>query len=120
MIVRSAKSAPAQKCSPSPASTIARVSPSAPRSPNATVISRSIPMEIALRCSGLFRVTVATRPSRWTRSNPLLNDGDDIALLDDAALLDPNLLDRARNRGLHGDLHLHRLEDHERVALTDL
>src|SRR3989442_15825837 len=110
MIVRSAKSAPAQKWAPSPASTIARVTPSAPSSPNAAVISRSIAIEIALRCSGLSRVTVATAPSRWIRRSELFDNGDDVALLDDAALLHPNLFDRSRERRLDGDLHLHRLE----------
>src|SRR5436309_14737260 len=116
MIVRSAKSAPAQRCSPSPARTIARAAPPAPSSANAEVISRSIAIEIALRCSGRLNVTVATCPSRSTSIDELLNDGDDVALLDDAALLHADLLDRARRRRLDGDLHLHGLEDHERFA----
>src|SRR5438270_5397186 len=119
MIVRSAKSAPAQKCSPWPARTTTRTSGSAPSSPNAFVSSCSMAMEMALRCSGRSSVTVATCPSRSTRTDGLLNDSDDVALLDDAALLDTDLRDRPCQRGFHGDLHLHRLEDHERIALCD-
>src|SRR5213593_3279139 len=111
MIVRSAKSAPAQKWSPSPASTTTRTSGSAPRSPSAVVSSPSMAMEIAFRCSGRSSVTVATCPSRATRTNALLDNGDDVTLLDDAALLDANLRDGARERRLHRDLHLHRLQD---------
>src|SRR5579872_660692 len=50
----------------------------------------------------------------------LLHDGDGLSLLDHLALLDQDLADRPRHRGGHRDLHLHRLEDHQRVVLLDL
>ncbi len=42
--------------------------------------------------------------------------GDQVALLEDLALDDVQLLDGARALGEHRDLHLHRLEDHQRLA----
>src|SRR3954452_4105985 len=50
----------------------------------------------------------------------LLEDDEDAALLHRLALLDADLLDGAGVLGLDGHLHLHRLEDHDRVALVDL
>src|SRR5438093_433662 len=97
-MVRSEKSAPAQKCSPSPARTATRTAGSEPSSPKTAVICSSIAIEIALRRSGRSSVTVATWPSRSTRTSCLLNDRDDVALLDDAALLDPDLLHRPAER----------------------
>src|SRR5438105_73609 len=79
----------------------------------------SMAIEMALRWSGRSSVTVATCPSRSTLTGGLLDNGDDVALLDDAALLDPDLLHGPRHGRLHGDLHLHGLEDHQGIALRD-
>src|SRR5215212_9431537 len=66
-------------------------------------------------------------PASSVRSPPsgsgvmrLLEDDEDVALLHRLALLDADLLDGAGVLGLDGHLHLHRLEDHHRVALVDL
>src|SRR5438270_5464216 len=106
MMVRSEKSAPAQKCSPSPESSTTRTSGSRPSSPKAFAIDSSMAIEIALRWSGRSNVTAATRPSRSTRTSVIrsLDHRDDVALLDDAAFLDPYLRDRAGHRRLHRDL----------------
>src|SRR3979411_561821 len=53
-------------------------------------------------------------------AGPILEDGDRLPLLDHLALPDQDLADGARHRGGDRDLHLHRLEDHQRVVLLDL
>src|SRR5947209_3717903 len=50
----------------------------------------------------------------------LLEDNEWIALGHRLALLHADLLDHAGILGLHRHLHLHRLEDHDSVALLDL
>src|SRR4029077_3365311 len=50
----------------------------------------------------------------------LLDDGDGLPLLDHVAFFDEDLPDGARHRGGDRDLHLHGLEDHQRVVLLDL
>src|SRR5438552_2211734 len=67
-------------------------------------------------------------PSRmsWTSLPPVSSsatsgeDDQHVALVDGLALLAADLGDRAVVLGLDRDLHLHRLEDHQRVALVDL
>ncbi len=49
----------------------------------------------------------------------LLEDDQRVALADRLALLAADLRDGARVFGLHGHLHLHRLENRDRVALLD-
>src|SRR5207244_2296294 len=49
----------------------------------------------------------------------LLQHGDDVTLLDRLTLPDPDLLDCACARRLHGDLHLHGLEHDHGVAGGD-
>src|SRR3954468_23927199 len=46
-----------------------------------------------------------------------LEPNEDVALVDRLALLAEDLLDGSLVLGLHRHLHLHRLEDHHRVAL---
>src|SRR6187551_2674948 len=122
MTSSSAKSAPAQKSGPSPASTTTLVSWSAARPPSASTSSSIISELTALRCSGRASVIRATGPPRSTVISAIgvsLDDRDDVALLDDAALLDPDFLDDPAGGRLHRDLHLHRLQDDERVARLD-
>src|SRR4029078_11995684 len=45
----------------------------------------------------------------------LLDDGDDVAFLDHVAWRDGDLADHSIHLGQHGDLHLHRLEQHQGV-----
>ena len=49
-----------------------------------------------------------------------MDDDEDVALLHLIFGTDTNLGDGARDGRLHRDLHLHRLEDHERVAARHL
>src|SRR5437868_2701205 len=75
----------------------------------------------ALRLSGLEIVRRRT-PSAGVsvRSRPLLKDDERIALVHCLTLLAEDLLDRSLVLGLDRHLHLHRLEDHDGVALCDL
>src|SRR3954468_6911489 len=121
MTSSSAKSAPAQKSGPSPARTTTRVSWSAARPPRASTSSSIMSELTALRCSGRESVMWATDPPRSTRISAMpagisFDHRDDVALLDDATLLDANLRHRAAGGRLDGDLHLHGLEDDEGVA----
>src|SRR3954467_10817257 len=122
MTSSSAKSAPAQKSGPSPASTTTLVSRSAASPPRPSTSSSIISELTALRCSGRASVIRATGPPRSTVISGIVrarsfDDGDDVALLNDAALLHADFPDRPAGRRLHGDLHLPGLEDDERVAL---
>src|SRR5690606_41834113 len=58
-----------------------------------------------------FQRLLLSFPTR--RSSDL---GDEVALLDDIPDRDTDRGHGARRLGEHGDLHLHRLEDHQRVA----
>src|SRR3954454_21234111 len=85
----------------------------------------------ALRESGRFSVSRATASAGSSRRSlppascsvmrlSLFEDDEDVALGDGLALLAANLGDLARVLGLDRHLHLHRLEDGDRVALVDL
>jgi len=63
----SAKSWPAEKTGPFAASTIARVSGSAPAAPSAAISSRMCASERAFRRSGRFMVMVASPAAAETR-----------------------------------------------------
>src|SRR3954451_11849647 len=91
------------------ASTSGRVAASASR------ISRSSALRLAAFAS-VSRTTPAAGSSTC-REPTSLEDDERIPLRDGLALLDEDLLDGALVLGLHGHLHLHRLEDRDRVAL---
>src|SRR5438874_12746942 len=77
----------------------------------------------APRLSGfeiLIRRTCSAGSSRTSLPDAislLLEDNEGVPLGDGLALLAADLLDRPLVLGLDRHLHLHRLEDHERVAL---
>src|ERR1700694_4279052 len=50
----------------------------------------------------------------------LLDDRERLTLLHDVAFLGADLFHSARDRRGHRDLHLHRLEDHQRVVLLHM
>src|SRR3954447_21464487 len=75
-----------------------------------------------------FSFEITSRATPWTGSSSSslpeasevkrsLEHDERVALGDGLALLAGDLLDLAGVLGLHRHLHLHRLEDHERVAL---
>src|SRR3954449_6231789 len=101
----------------SPVSTMHRASVSR----TARAMPSRIAWSSALRLAGLEIVRRRT-PSAGVsvRSRPLLKDDERIALVHRLALLTADLLDGALVLGLDGHLHLHRLEDHDSVALGDL
>src|SRR5918995_400330 len=90
----------------------------------------------APRRSGFEIVSRATPSAGWSRRSPLviaqapgsagcaaiasLQHDERVTLGDRLPLLADDLLDLAGVLGLNGHLHLHRLEDHESVALVDL
>src|SRR5215211_4808254 len=100
-----------------PVSTMQRASASR----TACAIPSRISWSSALRLAGLEIVRRRT-PSAGVsvRSRPLFKDDERIALVDRLAFLAQDLLDGALVLGLDGHLHLHRLEDHDAVALGDL
>ena len=65
------------------------------------------------------QASAALRPRRASLA-ALLEHDERVALVDRLALLAADLGDRAGVLGLDGHLHLHRLEDRDRVALLDL
>src|SRR5439155_15042337 len=76
------------------------------------------PMSAAdLAPAGTASATARCREA--SRGGRSLDDGEDLALLDHLLLADPDLLDRPRDRGRHGDLHLHRLQDQQDVVFLD-
>src|SRR4249919_314365 len=88
-----------------------------------------MPRSSALRRSGLAMRSRATAsagksssslPPARRSSTALLQDDEDVAFADRLALLAADLLDDAVVFGLHRDLHLHRLEDDDGVAILDL
>src|SRR3954452_3831157 len=97
----------------------------------ASAIPSSSSWASALRESGRFRVSrVTASAGSSSRSLPpascsvmdlrLFEGDEDVALGDGLALLAADLGDLARVLGLDRHLHLHRLEDDDRVALVDL
>src|SRR5919202_4655550 len=113
-----AKSAPAQNAGPAPLTRTTRTSSRASTSSRAETIAEQTSTDSALRACGRSSVSEAT-PSRSERSSSAmsLDHGDDVALLHDAPLGHLEQPDRARGRRLHRDLHLHGLEDADRVTL---
>src|SRR6266480_3677683 len=116
---------------PAPVSSTQRSS--IPRSSEgiASAIPLSISWSRAFRESGLLRVRRATASAGWSRSSlppansgiaagSLFEDDEDVALGDRLALLDPDLGDLAGVLRLDRHLHLHRLQDDDRVPLVDL
>src|ERR671916_1574246 len=74
----------------------------------------------APRLSG-FEIRARSTPSAGSSSrSPLLKDHQRIALRHRLALLDEDLLHGPLVLGLDRHLHLHGLEDRDRVALLDL
>src|SRR4051812_44565498 len=115
---------PAENTGPSPVTTRQRESCSW----TVCVIASRISWSSAPRLPG-FEIFSRTTPSasRSTRSFPaasscaaLIEDNQRVALGHGLALFARDLGDRAVVLGLDRHLHLHRLEDHERVALRDL
>src|SRR4051812_18521374 len=82
---------------------------------SASRISRSS----ALRLAGFASVsrTTPAAGSSTSREPTSLEDDERVPLRDGLALFDQDLLHGALVLGLHGHLHLHRLEDRDRVAL---
>src|SRR6185369_1181849 len=83
----------------------------------------------ALRRAGLAIVSRVTASAGWSSrslppasrsSTPLLQNDEDVAFADRLALGAADLLDDAVVFGLNRDLHLHRLEDDDGVAVGDL
>src|SRR3954451_22500423 len=97
----------------------------------ASAIPSSSSWSSALRESGRFRVSRATASAGSSKSSfppascslillRLFEDDEDVALGHRLALLAADLGDLARVLGLDRHLHLHGLEDYDRVALVDL
>src|SRR3954464_13063975 len=94
-------------------------------SPSVVAIPSRIAWSSALRLAGLEMRSRRT-PSAGSscRSSPgrrpsLLEHYEDVPFVARLTLLAEDLLDLALVLGLDGHLHLHRLEDHDRVALGD-
>src|SRR4051812_33387138 len=93
-------------------------------SPTVAVIASRISWSSAPRLSG-FEILSRTTPSTGSSITSFpearsVEDNERVAFRDRLPLLARDLLDRAVVLGLDGHLHLHRLEDHERVALLHL
>src|SRR5437016_2672924 len=84
---------------------------SAPRLPGFEIVSRVTP--------GAGSSTIRRPPLAGRVSSVLLEDNERVTLGHRLALLDEDLLDHARVFGLDRHLHLHRLEDHDRIAFVD-
>src|SRR5690349_10642783 len=99
-----------------------RITQRASRPPSSDVSWSRIAWSSALRFSG-WEMVSRTTPSAGSssRTSPgterLLEDHERVALADRLALLAEDLLHDALVLGLDRHLHLHRLEDHDRVAL---
>src|SRR3954453_5797952 len=92
--------------------------------PIVSVIASRISWSSAPRLSG-FEILSLVTPSTGSSMTSLplacsAEDNESVALRDRLPLLARDLLDRAVVLGLDRHLHLHRLEDYERVALLDL
>src|SRR6185312_7914880 len=85
----------------------------APRFPGFEIFSR-------VTCSAGSSKSSLPEASSRIRPTYLLQHDQGVALRHRLPLLAGDLLDDALVLRLHGHLHLHRLEDHERVALLDL
>src|SRR5437764_10454659 len=83
---------------------------SAPRRPG---------LEIVRRVTPAAGSSTSSRPPPLAEPVSLLEDNERVALGDRLALLDDDLLDDSGVLGLDRHLHLHRLEDHDRIALLD-
>src|SRR5215207_9221260 len=96
----------------------------------ASAIPFSVSWSRAFRESGRLRVSRATASAGSSRSSfppassviwlRLFEDDQDVALGDRLALLTADLGHLPRILGFHRHLHLHRLQDHNRVTLVDL
>src|SRR5512132_924643 len=112
-----------------PVSTTVRA---APMSRSTAAIASRIARSSALRLAGLEIVSRRTPSAGRSRSSSpamdgreasaaaLLEDHEGVALVHRLALFAEDLLDDAPILGLDGHLHLHRLEDDDRVALLDV
>src|SRR5256885_7031847 len=86
---------------------------------SSTRIRRRTPTRSAASRRSRSRWNCSTRPTRSGRTR-LVDDRDQVALLDDIALVDRELLDHPVGLGEYRDLHLHRLENDQGVALGHL
>src|SRR3954449_2508719 len=112
-----------------PVITTQRISIPRSRSGIASASAFRISWSRALRRLGFEIVSRATASTGWSRTSfppasgsalTSIEDDQDVALLDGLALLAPDLRHRAWVLGLARHLHLHRLEDDDRVALVHL
>src|SRR5437016_7794701 len=76
-------------------------------------------VEIVRRATPAAGSSTRSRPPASLSSVPLPEDNERVALGHRLALRDDDLLDDPGVLGLDRHLHLHRLEDHDRVALLD-
>src|SRR3954451_17279370 len=122
---------PAENALPAPVISTQRSSIPRSRVGIAAAIPSRSSWSSALRESGRLRVSRATASAGSSRSSlppanssfmavRLFEDDEDDALGDGLALFAADLGDLSRILGLDGHLHLHRLEDDDRVALVDL
>src|SRR5256885_10819071 len=86
---------------------------------SSTRIRRRTPTRSAASRRSRSRWNCSTRPTRSGRTR-LVDDRDQVALLDDIALVDRELLDHPVGLGEYRALHLQRLENGQGVALGTL
>src|SRR6187200_56508 len=115
-----------------PSAPVSSTARAVPTSSSTAAIASRIAWSSALRLAGLEIVSRRTPSAGRSRSSSpamnrreasaggLLEDHEGVALVHRLAFLAEDLLDGAGVLGLDGHLHLHRLEDDDRVALLDL
>src|SRR3954469_9072749 len=87
--------------------------------PHSTSARRKGSMEDVTFCSSAYGGSVLTRPNGSVCDHLSGDDSDHVTFLYDVTLVDGQTGDGAVAFGQHRDLHLHRLEDDERVPVGD-